>query len=62
MIHILPVGDIKPHEESTTCHCQPKVIMESGEMIVVHSAFDGREALEEFNEIMGENKKSENEN
>lgn len=50
--HILPINDIKPHEESTGCHCKPKVISENGDTIVVHSSFDGREAIEEFNAIV----------
>jgi hypothetical protein len=40
---IVEVGEIP-----STCACQPKVIFENGEMIVVHSSWDGREAVEEF--------------
>lgn len=57
MISVIPVGDIEPHEESTTCKCEPKVIYENGEMIVVHNSFDGREGLEWFNEIIKNEKK-----
>lgn len=46
MHHILPVNDIKEHEEESTCHCCPSLIEESGEMILVHNAFDQRELLE----------------
>lgn len=43
--HVLPIDDIKPHEESSTCPCCPKVeILESnGEMVIIHNSFDGRE-------------------
>ncbi len=46
MIHILPLGDIEEHEEITTCKCEPSVIEESGELIIVHNSFDGRDGLE----------------
>ena len=51
--HVLPIDDLKPHEESTTCECEPRCEWQpNGDLIVVHSAWDGREAIEEFNEIM----------
>lgn len=50
-IHVTPIDDLEPHTEDTTCKCQPKVIFENGEMIVIHSAFDGREGMEWVNEI-----------
>jgi len=43
MIHILPVNDYIEHEEATTCICEPDIIIENGEMIVVHNALDERE-------------------
>lgn len=49
-LHILPINDLKPHEKSTTCECEPKVIYEDGEMIVIHNSYDGRELFEEINE------------
>jgi abortive infection bacteriophage resistance protein len=50
--HILPINDSDTHEESTTCKCEPKVINENGNMIIVHNSFDGRELVEEFNSIL----------
>jgi hypothetical protein len=45
--HVLPVNDIKVHDESTVCPCHPVVeITEEGNMIVIHSSFDGREYIE----------------
>lgn len=52
MINVFPTYDLKPHTLNTTCECSPRVLLENGEMIVVHSSFDGREALEEANEIL----------
>lgn len=48
MFNILPVNDIKPHIEDSTCECKPKVIFENGEMIVVHNSYDGREYKEQL--------------
>ncbi len=50
--HVLPINDSDTHEEATTCHCQPKVLNENGNIIVVHNSFDGRELVEEFNSIL----------
>lgn len=46
MYHVLPLNDIKEHQEESTCHCQPKVKIEGGEMICIHNAFDKRELKE----------------
>jgi len=54
MIHIYPVNDLKEHIENTTCECEPKIITENGEMIVIHNSFDHREIIEDVNQIMGE--------
>lgn len=51
-IHITPVGDLEPHEESTTCKCQPRVKHVNGNMLVIHDAFDGRVGVEVANEIL----------
>jgi hypothetical protein len=50
--HVTPINDLEPHEESSTCKCEPKVLIENGDMIVVHNSFDGREGLEEVNRIL----------
>ena len=47
MTIVLPIDDIEEHDEqSTTCKCNPSVIFEDGNMILVHDAFDGRQELE----------------
>lgn len=54
---ILPIDDDKPHDEcSTTCECEPLVLFENGQMIVVHQSFDGREQLEALGVLPAENK------
>lgn len=44
--HILPINDLKEHEEETTCECMPSVEFVEGGMIVIHNSFDGRELHE----------------
>jgi hypothetical protein len=44
ILHILPVNDIKEHEEKSTCECYPEVeILENGDIMIIHNAYDGRE-------------------
>lgn len=51
--HILPVNDIKEHDESSVCNCEPKTeIQENGDILIVHNSYDGREAIEMANEII----------
>lgn len=52
LYHILPINDLKEHEESSTCSCNPKVLTENGEMLFIHNAWDLREIIEETNEIL----------
>jgi hypothetical protein len=48
-IHIIPVNDIKEHEELSTCECCPRLEIENGEMIFIHNSYDGRESKEKEN-------------
>lgn len=47
-VHIVPVDDMKPHEElGATCWCLPAVkTYENGNVLVIHNAMDGRELVE----------------
>ena len=59
MLHVHPLNDIKEHDTSdkgNTCHCNPSVKIEAGEMIVIHNSFDGREGVEWTNDILNDNK------
>jgi hypothetical protein len=49
MLNIIPLNDLEIHEELSTCKCEPSVIFENGEMIIIHKSFDGRELLENIN-------------
>jgi len=50
--HVLPVDDLEPHEESTTCKCEPRVEHVNGNMVIIHNSYDGREGLEWTSEIL----------
>lgn len=52
MIHIMPVDDLREHEKSLLCWCEPRIeeydtngapLIES---MAVHNSADGREAVE----------------
>lgn len=45
-IHITPINDLKEHTEESTCECCPRLIIEEGEMIFIHNAWDKREENE----------------
>ncbi len=46
MIHIIPINDLKEHEEESTCQCCPSLELINGEMMFVHNSYDGRELRE----------------
>jgi len=51
--HVTPINDIQEHEEAANCMCEPEVMLvEGGDFIVIHSAFDGRLGVEWTNEIL----------
>lgn len=59
--HVLPINDIKEHEELSTCHCKPNIVFENGHMIIIYNSFDGREIGEELINLINKsnaNKKS----
>lgn len=43
--HVLPMGDLREHESSTTCWCKP-VELDDAPGVYVHTSMDGREAFE----------------
>lgn len=45
-LHIIPINDLKEHEESSVCSCRPALIIDNGEMIFVHNSYDKREENE----------------
>lgn len=49
MIHILPINDLKEHEELSTCHCNPSAeVLEDGSIMIVHNSYDKREVIEQL--------------
>jgi|GEM_PF-2040449 len=44
--HVIPINDLRPHEEEKTCWCRPTV--EEG-CIVTHNSMDRRELVERVN-------------
>ena len=46
--HVLPVGDIKDHEDGLMCWCKPVIERyDNGNSMVSHNAADGREFFEQ---------------
>ena len=39
-------------EYKCDCGCEPKVILDYDKLLIIHNAFDGRQALEWANEIL----------
>ncbi len=52
VFHVMPVNDLKEHSESHTCCCVPTLKNESGNVIVLHNSFDGRENFEWDNDVV----------
>lgn len=48
-LHVLPVNDLREHEETRDCWCHPDLTREDkyATVVVVHHAEDGRELVEE---------------
>ena len=46
--HIVPVNDLKEHEDCSMCHCHPKVNIEDGNIFIIHNSYDRRELAEDF--------------
>lgn len=45
MIHVIPINDLRDHEESAECWCHPSPDDECDD-VMVHNAMDGRELIE----------------
>lgn len=48
--HVIPLNDLREHEESEFCHCEPRVEYEENGRIIVHHSYDHREICEMENE------------
>lgn len=45
-VHTIPVEDLRAHEETPTCWCQPTIDFDDGVTFYKHSSLDGRELVE----------------
>lgn len=51
-VHVLPLNDLKEHTQSDDCECHPKIeYVGEGGKVVVHNAYDGREFLEQWEDL-----------
>lgn len=52
ILHVSPVGDTYQHEtDGAPCDCNPRLEQqESGDIIMIHNAWDGREIFEQLGE------------
>lgn len=48
-IHIVPLRDLRPHDQTRQCLCRPKIeiVGVRGVAVVTHHSYDGREYFEE---------------
>lgn len=46
-IHVIPLNDMRDHQESADCWCAPRAqTFDGGGMVFVHNSMDGRELVE----------------
>lgn len=46
--HIYPLNDIKEHQMSSTCDCEPRLeIQPNGDFKCIHNSWDGRECIQQ---------------
>lgn len=43
--HVVPLGDLKEHEDSPDCWCEPVLAPEAEDLVYVHHSLDGRERM-----------------
>jgi hypothetical protein len=43
-MHVTPLNDLRPHQESRSCACGPRI---ENERIVIHHSYDRRELVEQ---------------
>lgn len=50
-VHVLPINDLREHEETRDCWCKPRVefadnVSDLETRVIVHNSLDGRELVE----------------
>lgn len=60
-MHVVPTGDTDGHQAGLNCHCDPTIEYQDPDdgytydhPLIIHDAFDGRQAVEEANKILQE--------
>ncbi len=55
-VHVLPLNDLRDHDENIdgTCWCDPRVGQEENGRVIVHNSADGREYLESLDLRVGD--------
>lgn len=51
-LHVVPLNDIMRHDP-VACRCNPRMEVYNGNHLVIHRSFDGREAVEQAEELLG---------
>lgn len=46
VFHVIPVNDLKEHEEGGSCWCSPVILHKDGVPMYSHNSADGREFFE----------------
>ena len=48
-IHVLPVDDLRKHDENRYCWCRPRVEEDewTTDAVIIHNSLDGRELVEQ---------------
>jgi hypothetical protein len=41
--HVLPISDLRPHEERASCWCIPDAVSVGEAMLYIHNSMDRRE-------------------
>lgn len=61
MIHILPIEEVKEHDESSTCSCGVTIMLSNGDMIAIHQRFNKNNPFskDEIKEIFEEHLEDE---
>jgi hypothetical protein len=47
-VHVIPVNDLREHEENEdgSCWCNPRIEQEENGLVIIHNSLDGKEILE----------------
>ncbi len=45
-VNVVPVNDLRPHQENENCPCAPRIEYHGRSWLVIHNSYDGREMFE----------------